>query len=58
MDLGLIGKKALCARNEEGVKQAVTEMSALGNVVGHAVDAADGAAVAEWATEAGNQRGR
>ena len=33
---------AICARNAEGVDAAVGEMSALGTVVGAAVDAADG----------------
>jgi NAD(P)-dependent dehydrogenase (short-subunit alcohol dehydrogenase family) len=48
---------AICARNAEGVDQAVKEMSALGTVVGQAVDAADGAAVAAWVAASGEQLG-
>jgi NAD(P)-dependent dehydrogenase (short-subunit alcohol dehydrogenase family) len=48
---------AICARNAEGVEQAVSEMSALGTVVGSAVDAADGDAVAAWVASAAEQLG-
>ncbi len=48
---------AICARNAEGVEQAVEEMSALGTVVGAAVDAADGEAVAAWVASSAEQLG-
>ena len=48
---------AICARNPDGLAQAVTEMSTLGTVVGHVVDAADGEAVAAWVGTAGEQLG-
>ncbi len=43
---------AICARNEAGLAQALEEMSALGTVVGHTVDAANGEAVAAWVATA------
>ena len=48
---------AICARNAEGVEKAVEEMSSLGTVVGEAVDAADGEAVAAWVASSAEQLG-
>ena len=48
---------AICARNAEGVEAAVAEMSSLGTVVGSAVDAADGDALAAWVASAADQLG-
>ena len=48
---------AICARNPDGLAQAVAEMSTLGNVVGHVVDAADGEAVTAWVATACEQLG-
>jgi len=53
---------AICARNEAGLAQAIEEMSALGpvvgqRVVGHTVDAADGAAIAAWVATATEELG-
>jgi NAD(P)-dependent dehydrogenase (short-subunit alcohol dehydrogenase family) len=48
---------AICARNAEGVEAAVAEMSSLGTVVGSAVDAADGDALAAWVGSSGEQLG-
>jgi NAD(P)-dependent dehydrogenase (short-subunit alcohol dehydrogenase family) len=48
---------AICARNPEGLEQAVKEMSALGTVVGQVVDAADGDALAAWVATSGEQLG-
>jgi 3-oxoacyl-[acyl-carrier protein] reductase len=48
---------AICARDAEGVEQAVAEMSSLGTVVGASVDAADGDAVEAWVASAGEQLG-
>ena len=48
---------AICARNAEGLEAAVAEMSALGTVVGQAVDAADGEALAAWVTSSAEQLG-
>ena len=48
---------AICARNAEGVEAAVAEMSSLGTVVGAAVDAADGEALASWVTSSAEQLG-
>jgi NAD(P)-dependent dehydrogenase (short-subunit alcohol dehydrogenase family) len=48
---------AICARNAEGVEAAVAEMSSLGNVVGAAVDAADGEALAAWVASSADQLG-
>jgi NAD(P)-dependent dehydrogenase (short-subunit alcohol dehydrogenase family) len=42
---------AICARDAEGVERAVAEMSALGTVVGSAVDAADGASLTAWVAD-------
>ena len=48
---------AICARNAEGVEAAVAEMSSLGTVIGSAVDAADGDALAAWVASSGEQLG-
>jgi|MGYP003626225903 3-oxoacyl-[acyl-carrier protein] reductase len=48
---------AICARDAAGVEAAVEEMSALGNVVGAPVDAADGDAVEAWVASAAEQLG-
>ena len=48
---------AICARNAEGVDAAVAEMSSLGTVVGAAVDAADGDALAAWVASSADQLG-
>ncbi|HUS42301.1 MAG TPA: SDR family oxidoreductase [Ilumatobacteraceae bacterium] len=48
---------AICARNAEGVDAAVAEMSSLGTVVGAAVDAADGDALAAWVGSSADQLG-
>jgi len=48
---------AICARNAEGVDAAVAEMSSLGTVVGAAVDAADGDALAAWVNSSAEQLG-
>lgn len=48
---------AICARNADGLQQAIEEMSALGTVVGQVVDAADGDAVAAWVKSSGQQLG-
>ena len=48
---------AICARNADGLQQAIEEMSALGTVVGQVVDAADGDAVAAWVKSSGEQLG-
>ena len=48
---------AICARNAEGVDAAVAEMSSLGTVVGAAVDAADGDALAAWVASSAEQLG-
>ena len=48
---------AICARNAEGVEVAVAEMSSLGTVVGAAVDAADGEALATWVASSADQIG-
>jgi 3-oxoacyl-[acyl-carrier protein] reductase len=48
---------AICARNAEGVDAAVAEMSSLGTVIGSAVDAADGDALAAWVASSGEQLG-
>ena len=48
---------AICARNSDGVDAAVAEMSSLGTVVGSAVDAADGDALAAWVASSGEQLG-
>jgi len=48
---------AICARNAEGVEKALEEMSALGTVVGSAVDAGDGEAVAAWVASSAEQLG-
>ena len=48
---------AICARGAEGVDAAVAEMSSLGTVHGSAVDAADGAALANWVSSAADQLG-
>ena len=48
---------AICARNAEGVDSAVAEMSSLGTVVGAAVDAADGEALAAWVASSADQLG-
>ncbi len=48
---------AICARTAEGVDAAVAEMSSLGTVVGSAVDAADGEALAAWVNSASEQLG-
>ena len=48
---------AICARNAEGIDAAVAEMSSLGTVVGTAVDAADGDALAAWVASAADQLG-
>jgi 3-oxoacyl-[acyl-carrier protein] reductase len=48
---------AICARNADGVDQAVEEMSSLGTVIGAPVDAADVDAVAAWVTSSGEQLG-
>jgi 3-oxoacyl-[acyl-carrier protein] reductase len=48
---------SICARNAEGLQQAVEEMSSLGTVVGHVVDAADGDAVAAWVAASAEQLG-
>ena len=48
---------SICARNAEGLEQAITEMSALGTVVGQVVDAADGEAVAAWVKWSAEQLG-
>ena len=48
---------AICARDAAGVEAAVEEMSALGNVVGAPVDAADGDAVEAWVASADEQLG-
>ncbi|MEM9515980.1 MAG: SDR family oxidoreductase [Actinomycetota bacterium] len=42
---------AICARTGDDVAAAVSEMSASGTVVGSAVDAADGDAIAGWVAE-------
>ena len=39
---------AICARDEQGVRGAVKELSELGTVVGSVCDAGDGAAVRRW----------
>jgi len=48
---------AICARDAEGVEQAVSEMSSLGTVVGASVDASDGEAIEAWVASAGEQLG-
>lgn len=48
---------AICARDAAGVEAAVEEMSALGNVFGASVDAADGDAVEAWVASAAEQLG-
>ena len=48
---------AICARNADGLQQAIAEMSALGTVVGDVVDAADGEAVAAWVAKSAAQLG-
>jgi 3-oxoacyl-[acyl-carrier protein] reductase len=48
---------AICARNAEGVDAAVAEMSSLGTVIGSAVDAADGDALAAWVASSAEQLG-
>jgi 3-oxoacyl-[acyl-carrier protein] reductase len=48
---------AICARNADGLQQALDEMSALGTVVGSVVDAGDGDAVAAWVTSSAEQLG-
>lgn len=48
---------AICARTADGVEAAIAEMSALGTVVGAAVDVADGAALAAWVTSSADQLG-
>ncbi len=48
---------AICARNADGVDAAVAEMSSLGTVVGAAVDAADGDALAAWVASSADQLG-
>lgn len=48
---------AICARDADGVTNAVAEMSALGTVVGAAVDAADGEALAAWVASSAEQLG-
>jgi len=48
---------AICARDADGVAKAVEEMSSLGTVVGEAVDAADGDALAAWVASAAEQLG-
>jgi 3-oxoacyl-[acyl-carrier protein] reductase len=48
---------AICARNADGLQQAIDEMSALGTVVGQVVDAGDGDAVAAWVASSAEQLG-
>lgn len=48
---------AICARTAEDVDAAVAAMSAAGTVVGSAVDAADGEAVAAWVAESADVLG-
>jgi NAD(P)-dependent dehydrogenase (short-subunit alcohol dehydrogenase family) len=48
---------AICARNAEGVDAAVAELSSAGTVVGAAVDAADGEALAAWVRSSAEQLG-
>jgi NAD(P)-dependent dehydrogenase (short-subunit alcohol dehydrogenase family) len=48
---------AICARNAEGLQQALDEMSKLGTVVGQVVDAADGDALVAWVTSSAEQLG-
>ena len=48
---------ALCARGQEGVDEAVAELSALGEVHGTAVDASDGDALRAWVEAAAGQLG-
>ncbi len=48
---------AICARNADEVKSAVTELSAKGTVVGSAVDAADSAALRAWVASSAEQLG-
>ncbi len=48
---------AICARNADGLQQALDEMSALGTVVGQVVDAADSDALAAWVKSSGEQLG-
>jgi len=48
---------AICARDADGVAQAVEEMSSLGTVVGEAVDAADSDALAAWVASSAEQLG-
>lgn len=43
---------AICARDEDGVDAAVTELSALGTVVGHVCDFDDEQAVRQWVDDA------
>ncbi|MFK8025903.1 MAG: SDR family NAD(P)-dependent oxidoreductase, partial [Ilumatobacter sp.] len=48
---------AICARDAEGVEQAISEMSELGTVVGASVDASDGDAVEAWVASSAEQLG-
>ncbi len=48
---------AISARGQEGVDLAIKELSAKGNIIGAAVDVADGDALAAWVTDMGEQLG-
>ena len=48
---------AICARTESDVDDAVSTLSSKGTVVGRAVDAGDGEALAAWVTESADALG-
>ena len=48
---------AICARNADGVSGALAELSGRGTVIGSAVDAGDGEALAAWVNSSAEQLG-